>query len=89
MGSGWMVYHAPTPQAGRVTDSDGGGRVRVGGGGYEGRGGRWYHASMLLGSGEVKLVVGLVFERGIQTVTISAVGECAKLKLSTIGECVE
>jgi hypothetical protein len=27
-----MGYHAPTPQAGRVTDSDGGGRVRVGGG---------------------------------------------------------
>jgi hypothetical protein len=27
--------HAPTPQAGRVTDSDGGGRVRVGGGGCE------------------------------------------------------
>jgi hypothetical protein len=25
-----MGYHAPTPQAGRVTDSDGGGRVRVG-----------------------------------------------------------
>jgi hypothetical protein len=25
-----MVYRAPTPQAGRVTDSDGGGRVRVG-----------------------------------------------------------
>jgi hypothetical protein len=23
-----MGYHAPTPQAGRVTDSDGGGRVR-------------------------------------------------------------
>ena len=23
--------HAPTPQTGRVTDSDGGGRVRVGG----------------------------------------------------------
>jgi hypothetical protein len=30
-----MGYHAPTPQAGRVTDSDGGGRVRVGGGGCE------------------------------------------------------
>jgi hypothetical protein len=28
-----MGYHAPTPQAGRVTDSDGGGRVRVGRGG--------------------------------------------------------
>jgi hypothetical protein len=27
-----MGYQAPTPQAGRVTDSDGGGRVRVGGG---------------------------------------------------------
>jgi hypothetical protein len=25
-----MGYHAPTPQAGRVTDSDGGGMVRVG-----------------------------------------------------------
>jgi hypothetical protein len=30
-----MGYHAPTPQVGRVTDSDGGGRVRVGGGGCE------------------------------------------------------
>jgi hypothetical protein len=30
-----MGYHAPTPQAGRVTASDGGGRVRVGGGGCE------------------------------------------------------
>jgi hypothetical protein len=30
-----MGYHAPTPQARRVTDSDGGGRVRVGGGGCE------------------------------------------------------
>ncbi len=30
--------HAPTPQDGRVTDSDGGGRVRVGGLGL-GRGG--------------------------------------------------
>ncbi len=28
-----MGYHGPTPQAGKVTDSDGGGRVRVGGGG--------------------------------------------------------
>jgi hypothetical protein len=28
-----MGYHAPTPQAGRVTDSDGGGRVRVRDGG--------------------------------------------------------
>ncbi len=27
-----MGYHAHTPQAGRVTDGDGGGRVRVGGG---------------------------------------------------------
>ena len=26
-----MGYHAPTPQAGRVTNSDRGGRVRVGG----------------------------------------------------------
>jgi hypothetical protein len=69
LGSRGMVYHAPTPQAGRVTDSDGGGRVRVG--------------------GEAKLVVVLGFKRGIQTVTISAVGECAKLKLSTVGECVE
>ncbi len=45
-----MGYHAPTPQAGRVTDSDGGG-----GGEELGLGGRWYHAPMLLGSGEVKL----------------------------------
>jgi hypothetical protein len=30
-----MGYHPPTPQAGRVTDSDGGGRVRVRGGGCE------------------------------------------------------
>jgi hypothetical protein len=30
-----MGYHSPTPQAGRVTDNDGGGRVRVGGGGCE------------------------------------------------------
>jgi hypothetical protein len=30
-----MGYHTPTPQAGRVTNSDGGGRVRVGGGGCE------------------------------------------------------
>jgi hypothetical protein len=28
-------YHAPTAHAGRVTDSDGGGSVRVGGGGCE------------------------------------------------------
>jgi hypothetical protein len=28
-----MGYQGPTPQAGRVADSDGGGRVRVGGGG--------------------------------------------------------
>jgi hypothetical protein len=67
-----------------VTDSDGGGRVRVWG--DEGRRVRWYHAPMLLGSGKVKLVVVLGFERGIQTVAISAVGECAKLKLSTVGE---
>jgi len=46
-----------------VTDSDGGGRVRVG--------------------GEAKLVVVLGFKRGIQTVTIRAVGEYTKLKLST------
>jgi len=26
-----MGYHAPTPQAGRVTDSERGGRVRAGG----------------------------------------------------------
>ncbi len=32
-----MGYHAPTPQAGRVTASDGGGRVRVGGGGVRGQ----------------------------------------------------
>jgi hypothetical protein len=30
-----MGYHAPTPQAGKVADSDGGGKVRVGGGGCE------------------------------------------------------
>ncbi len=38
-------FHPPTPQAGRVTDSDRGG------------GGGWYHAPMLLGSGEVKLYI--------------------------------
>ncbi len=32
-----MGYHAPPPQAGRVTDSDGGGRVRVGEGGVGGQ----------------------------------------------------
>jgi hypothetical protein len=32
-----MGYHAPTPQAGRVAASDGGGRVRVGGGGVRGK----------------------------------------------------
>jgi hypothetical protein len=47
--------HAPTPSAGRVTNSDGGGRVRVGGM-RAGDGGRCFHAHMLLGAGEVKLV---------------------------------
>jgi hypothetical protein len=51
-----------------------------------GVGGRWYHAPMQLGSGEVKLVVVLGFKSGIQTVTISAVGECAKSKLSVCSE---
>jgi hypothetical protein len=40
----------PTPQAGRVTDSGGGGRVRAG------AGGSCYYAPTLLGAGEVKLV---------------------------------
>jgi hypothetical protein len=46
---------APTPRAGRVTDSDGGGWVRVGGM-RTGAGGRCYHVPTLHGAGEVKLV---------------------------------
>ncbi len=38
-----------------MTDNDGGGRMRVGGM-RAGAGGRCYHAPMLLGAGEVKLV---------------------------------
>ena len=46
--------HAPKPQAGGVTDSDGGGRVRVG---DEGWGwGEVLPGPTLLGAGEVKLI---------------------------------
>jgi hypothetical protein len=47
--------HAPKPQAGRVTDSDGGGRVRVGDEDWRtGVGGRCYQAPKLLGAGDGK-----------------------------------
>ena len=59
------------------------GRVRVGGM-RAGVGGRKYHA--LHGFGEGNLLHRL---SGIQTVALSAVGECAELKLSAVGECAE
>jgi hypothetical protein len=69
-----MGCHAPTPQAGRVTDSDKGGRVRAGG----------KVVPCPHGSGEVKLYID--YEslsdnkrcRRMGGIKLSAVGECAE-----------
>ncbi len=56
-GGDWVQVrgdHAPSTQAGRMTDSDGGRRMRVGM--RAGAGGRCSHAPTLLGAGELKLV---------------------------------
>jgi hypothetical protein len=66
-GGGWvrvrgMGYHPPTPQAGRVTDSDRRGRVREG----------WGEGGMKHSNSDNKCC------RRMRGIKLSAVGDCAK-----------